>query len=413
MDATSAKAKPIKALWLTSSYPRSKHDSASVFLRYFAEALAAQNINLQILSPDHSDVEVAYQPNKISSHRFRYFFPRGYQKLAYGSGILPNLQTQPWLLIQVPFFIVAMFISASWRVIVDRPTLIHAHWIFPVGTVAVLIGKLFKIPVLVTAHGGDAFAMQGSLLGAIKRWTIKNSAAWTSNTKATAQAVGLDLPQPQIIPMGIDYKKFASGNSQALRNPNKPQKTILLFVGRLVEKKGVADLLAAVAGLSNDILDRIELWIIGDGAERDRLKALAIEYRIDDKVVFYGRLPNESLPDYYAAADIFIAPSIVDVNGDTEGQGVILLEAMASGTAVISTRTGGISEVIEHGKTGLLVDAAKPVQLTSALEQVISEKGLRTTYSEAGKIAARVYDWENIAIKVCAVYDKTSKISHL
>jgi glycosyltransferase involved in cell wall biosynthesis len=404
MSVHSVKDKPIEVLWLTSSYPRSKDDSASVFLRYLAEALADQKVSLHILSPDHPEVQSTAQPDGIVCHHFRYFWPRKLQMLAYGSGILPNLRAAPWLFLQVPFFIMSMTVTAAWIMVVQRPLLIHAHWIFPQGTVAVLLGKLFRIPVLVTAHGGDAFALQGSVLGAIKRWTIKHCAAWTSNTNATADAVGPDLPKPQIIPMGIDYEKFATGNAPNVLKANGPRKFILLFVGRLVEKKGVADLLHSYALLSETLQDQSELWIIGDGVERDRLQSLAVDLRIDNKVIFFGKLPNGSLPDYYAAADIFIAPSIIDSSGDTEGQGVILLEAMASGSAVISTRTGGIAEIIEHGVTGLLCNAGKPDEIESAIKKLLIDKELSARLSVDAKKASEDYCWEKIATKFANLY---------
>ncbi|AMK78689.1 MULTISPECIES: glycosyltransferase [Methylomonas] len=404
MCAQSVKDKPIKVLWLTSSYPRNEDDSASVFLRYLAEALANQKVSLHILSPDHPEVLATMQPDGIVCRHFRYFWPRKLQMLAYGSGILPNLRAAPWLLFQVPFFILSMFITAAWIMVVQRPSLIHAHWIFPQGTVAVLLGKLFRVPVLVTAHGGDAFALRGSLLGAIKRWTIKHCAAWTSNTNATADAVGPDLPKPHIIPMGIDYRKFAAGNAQNLFHPNEPGKFILLYVGRLVEKKGVSDLLQAFAKLPEELRSQVVCWIIGDGAERGRLKILAKELQIADKVIFHGKLPNGSLPDYYAAADLFIAPSITDSRGDTEGQGVILLEAMASGKAVISTFTGGIAEVIEHKKIGYLVEPNNPQQLADSIAELILDERLRQRLAEAGQLVAQTYDWQLISKKFESLY---------
>jgi glycosyltransferase involved in cell wall biosynthesis len=404
MSAQSAKDKPIKVVWLTSSYPRSKDDSASVFLRYLAEALANQKVSLHILSPDHPEVVATAQPDDIVCHHFRYFWPRKLQMLAYGSGILPNLRATPWLLFQVPFFILSMLITAAWVMVVQRPSLIHAHWIFPQGTVAVLLGKLFRIPVLVTAHGGDAFALRGNLLGAIKRWTIKHCAAWTSNTNATANAVGLDLPKPHIIPMGIDYEKFATGNPQAVLKPNNQQKTIMLFVGRLVEKKGVSDMLQALANLPEELRNQSECWVVGDGAERSRLEILTKKLQIADKVIFHGKLPNRNLPDYYAAADLFIAPSITDSKGDTEGQGVILLEAIASGTAVVSTFSGGISEVIKHRKTGYLVEPNSPQKLADAIAELMLDKKLRQRLAETGRLTAKAYDWQLIGDKFAALY---------
>lgn len=234
-------------LWLTSSYPRYEQDSASIFLRYLAEAIDDKAFDLHILSPDNQSVDNSIHSPTIFLHYFKYFLPRKMQKLAYGSGILPNLEAKPLLLIQVPFFLLSQFFSCYRLVKKLNPALIHAHWVFPQGTIASLIGKLTNTPVIITAHGGDAFALKGSLLARIKHWSLKNCAAWTSNTVATANALSLDISQPVIIPMGIDCQKFSAGNAALLRPSVPKETTVLLFVGRLVKKKGVKDLLTEVS----------------------------------------------------------------------------------------------------------------------------------------------------------------------
>lgn len=389
-----------KILWLTSSFPRFENDSASVFLHNLAESLIQQDYDMHVLAPDHLLVDNSLHKKLKNNHHFRYFLPRSLQKLAYGSGILPNLKAKPWLFVQVPFFIIALFFS-TWRLILQlKPHLLHAHWIFPQGTIAVILGKLFGIPTVVTAHGGDAFALQGSVLGLIKQWTIKLSNIWTSNTFATAKAVGKDLPQPEIIPMGINYQLFNSGNRITTSEAN-----ILLFVGRLVEKKGVHDLITAYSLLPKILQNRSQLWIIGDGNEREILEALAISLKINENVRFFGRIPNDQLPDYYATADIFIAPSIIDSSGDTEGQGVILLEAMASRTAVISTKTGGISEIIKHGKNGILVNPGNPKELSRAIQKLLNDNILRKQLATEGQKLAKTYDVRFIGQKFARIYE--------
>lgn len=391
-----------KILWLTSSYPRYEEDSASIFLRHLAETLNGQDFEMHILSPDHESVDHSFSESTINSHHFRYAFPRGQQKLAYGSGILPNLRAHPWLCFQVPFFLIAQFLS-TWRLIYQlKPDLIHAHWIVPQGVIAALLGKITGVPVIVTAHGGDAFGLQGSQLAKAKRWAIQNCSAWTSNTLATAKAVGNGLPSPEIIPMGVDYQRFSSGQS-AQKSPNT---FVLLFVGRLVEKKGVSDLITAFSLLPEILRDKTELWIVGDGEERKTLETQTYSLNLADKVIFYGRVPNQQLPNYYAAADLFIAPSVTDSSGDTEGQGLILLEAMASGTAVISTRTGGIGEIVIHGKTGLLVTPKHPEELKDAIEYSLNNTDLRKSLAETGKNNAQSYEWKQIGKKFSALYNK-------
>jgi glycosyltransferase involved in cell wall biosynthesis/SAM-dependent methyltransferase len=389
-----------KILWLTSSYPRFEDDSASIFLRNLTESLIKQNFDIHVLSPDHQMVDNSANSKLTNSHHFSYFFPRNLQKLAYGSGILPNLKANPWLYLQIPIFIVALLFS-TWRLLLHlKPQLLHAHWVFPQGTVAVLFGKLLKIPTIVTAHGGDAFALNGSILGYIKKWTIKNCTAWTGNTFATANAVGEDLKQPKIIPMGINYQLFSSG---------KPKKStgsfILLFVGRLVEKKGVHGLISAYSLLPKTLQKNSELWIIGDGCERIALETLATSLKLNERILFLGKIPNKELPDYYASADIFIAPSITDSSGDTEGQGVILLEALASGVGVISTKTGGISEIIQEGKNGILTTPGDTKELSGAIQKLLNDKILLKKLAIEGQQMAKAYDWQLIGWKFAELYE--------
>ncbi|MGR8979158.1 MAG: glycosyltransferase [Gammaproteobacteria bacterium] len=389
-----------KVLWLASSFPRFENDSASIFLKLLAQAIQQRGFDLHVLSPDHFSVSESGDNASVCDYRFRYFFPRKLQQLAYGSGILPNLKAKPWLLLLVPFFMINQFVSA-WRLSHRlKPEIIHAHWVFPQGLIAALIGRQLGIPVIVTAHGGDAFSLQNMVIAKIKRWTIQNSAIWTSNTLATSQAVGDDLPDPEIIPMGIDFRRFNSAVSS-----DKPRdKLVLLFVGRLVAKKGVHDLISAYAQLSDSLREKTELWIIGDGIERKSLEKQAERQNAPGKIIFFGRLPNDKLPDYYAASDIFVAPSIIDSSGDTEGQGIILLEALACGTAVIATKTGGIGEIIEHEKNGLLVNPNNPADLKNAIERLLNDRKLRDSLVLEGKNCVQNYDWAVIADKFCGLY---------
>jgi len=388
----------MKALWLTSSFPRHPRDSASVFLRHLARALQREGMEIHILMPDHPDI--APDDGPIRRHPFRYTFPRHRQQLAYGSGILPNLRRHPELYLQIPPFLAAMTLAACRLCRRLRPDLVHAHWIVPQGSIAVLLGRRFDVPTLVTAHGGDAFALQGGVLPALKRWTLNRTDAWTSNTAATATAAGASR-SAIVIPMGVDFEHFAGGDPGDL-TPLKAGRPLILFVGRLVEKKGVGDLLDAFARL-DPVLD-CRLWIVGDGKQRPVLEAKARRLGLGDKVRFWGRRPHHELPAFYAAADLFVAPSVTDRRGDTEGQGVVFLEAMASATAVIATRTGGIEEVIEDGRHGLLVEPGDPHALTAAMTRLLRDDDLRRRLARQGRCQARSYDWAVIGRRFAELY---------
>jgi glycosyltransferase involved in cell wall biosynthesis len=396
---------PLKVLFLTSSYPRSGDDSASVFLRYLADALANRNIEAHVLAPSDGKASENIE-GSVTVHRFQYF-PARLQNLAYGSGIMPNLARSPWLWIQVPFFLCSMTRSLIRLLRRERPNLIHAHWIIPQGLIAVLVKHFHQTPVVTTAHGADVFALRGRLKNRLKRLVISRSDAWTANSRATASGAGADahLPAPHMIPMGVDVKLFAGGNREGLRSQLHADELLILFVGRLVEKKGCQDLLQAFALLPEVLRLRTALWIIGEGNQRRDLEDAAKNFGIDHKVRFWGAISNRRLPDFYAAADLFVAPSIEASSGDTEGLGVVLLEAFAGRACVVATRTGGISSVVSDNVTGLLVDQRDPKALAGAMARLLLDSSLRAQLVENAYIqVTERYNWERIGEEFANLY---------
>jgi glycosyltransferase involved in cell wall biosynthesis len=399
-------ARRIKILLLASSYPRSRADSASIFLRQFAEKLGARGINVHVLAPSDENGGTTIE-GIVTVHRFQYRPVSLLRGLAYGSGIVANLRRHPWLWFQVPFFFVSMALALRRLIRTEQPNVVHAHWILPQGLIAVLTKYLYTVPVIVTAHGADAFAFRGQLATRLKRFALVKSDAWTANTRATAAAIGLaaSLPAPDVIPMGVDVEQFSRGNPTSLRRELPPNDLLVLFVGRLVEKKGCYSLIEAFSLLRDDLRVRTSLWIVGQGEEYEGLDSYATRLRVRGKVRFWGAVSNHLLPDFYAAADLFVAPSIQAESGDTEGQGVVLLEAFAARRCVLSTRVGGIVDVVTDGATGLLVEPNDPNQLAAAMESLLRDRSLRNRLAEnAFQTVSRKYRWEKVAAAFETLY---------
>ncbi|MDH5190209.1 MAG: glycosyltransferase family 4 protein [Gammaproteobacteria bacterium] len=398
--------KKLKVLMLTSSYPKNEDDNSSIFLKYLAESIADKDIDVTILAPDHADIanrDSDFINHSIKIHHFHYL-PKKLQLLAYGSGILPNIKKHPLLIFQIPFFFFSMLFSLINICIKSKPDIIHAHWIIPQGLIAVIVGSILRIPVITTAHGADAYALNNRLLSSIKKYVISKSQIWTSNTASTANVIQMEKSKLVIIPMGVDIQQFSSGDATVLRR-NIEEENIILFVGRLVEKKGVRYLIEAFNNLTNSVKSQSKLWIVGSGNELSLLQKIIEDYKLSDYIKFFGDISNKDLPSYYAAADIFVAPSIIDSSGDTEGQGVVLIEALASRTPVISTNTGGIHEVISNNKTGLLVEPAQPEQLAKAIEQLLNNSFLKNKMIKNGfDHVTKTYGWSNIADKFISTY---------
>ena len=156
------------------------------------------------------------------------------------------------------------------------------------------------------------------------------------------------------------------------------EETRLICVGRLVHHKGHAVLLEAVAELERAGVP-VRAIVVGDGPKRARLERLARRLRIDDRVVFTGGVGQDRIRDLYAGADICCLPSFA------EGIPVVLMEAMAVGLPVVTSRIMGIPELVEDGTNGLLVPPGRPTELARALQRLIGDPALRRRMGAAGR----------------------------
>jgi glycosyltransferase involved in cell wall biosynthesis len=394
----------MKVLFLTSSYPRNDQDSAAIFLRYLANELAAGGVDIDILAPADGPSETTTEAN-VTIHRFQYFLLR-WQRLAFGSGIMPNLKQSPWLWLQVPFFFFAMALSALRLIARRRYDLVHAHWILPQGLVGLLAASFFRIPLVITAHGTDAFSLRGAVSTWLKKLVLTKCNAWTTNTASTAAAVSKQssLPHPTIIPMGVDIELFSRRNPAPLRAQLRQSEQIVLFVGRLIESKGCDHLLNSFALLPTTTQRHATLWIVGDGDQKSRLEHIAKNLGIADKVRFFGTINHAELPHLYAAAEVVVIPSKSGPAGEAEGQGVVVLEAFAAGACVLATSIGGITSMVQNRINGLLVPPDDPETLADALAELLSKPDLRKQLAANGFTDVSNYSWSRIASDFITLY---------
>jgi phosphatidyl-myo-inositol dimannoside synthase len=173
-------------------------------------------------------------------------------------------------------------------------------------------------------------------------------------------------PKVGIVYPGVDPSISTSDVRQASDSLRR-----ILFVGRLVDRKGADDLIRAFSSLAKEI-DNVSLEIVGGGAEMERLKALALTLGVDEKVRFFGNLTGQALYERYSMADVFAMPSKA-TSTDVEGFGTVYLEAAIFGKPSIGTTTGGIPEAIKDGETGLLVPARDVQALTEALRELMGD----------------------------------------
>ncbi len=149
------------------------------------------------------------------------------------------------------------------------------------------------------------------------------------------------------------------------------------------------------------------LVVVGDGTQRHELERMAERLGITRAVRFLGKLPHDQLPEYYAAADLFVGPSVVDRSGDTEGLGVVFIEAASAGLAMVGTSVGGISDVLIHDVTGLAVEPDQPEALADAIERLLGDEVLRSRLgADARQHALSQFSWTQVAARFSSVFSE-------
>lgn len=386
----------------STTFPRWKNDTEPNFVFVLSRLLASHGHKVVALAPHFYKAKKHEVMGNVRIYRFSYFFPYRLQKVCYEGGIFANLKRHRIAIIQLPLLVAFEFFNIIRMIKKEKIDAIHAHWTLPQGFLAYLCKKMFGIPYVVTAHAGDVFPLKSRFFRFMSHLAVKNSDFCTANSSYTKKELekiskGNSI---KIIPMGVDLKLFShNSKSPNLRRKFGVKKELILSVGRLVEKKGIAYLIIAMKRVIKKF-PQARLVIVGDGPERNNLELLAKELNLNENVVFTGKIENKHLPEYYASADLFAGPSIVTESGDTEGLGVVFLEALASGTCAIGSSVGGIPDIIKHNDTGILIKQKDPNQLANAIIKLLSSPKLRKKLALNGqKHVKENYSWELVGKK--------------
>ncbi|MCA9486748.1 MAG: glycosyltransferase [Candidatus Woesearchaeota archaeon] len=382
---------------MTSTFPRWEGDAGTPpFVLELSKRLG-DTFEVHLLAPFSKGSQKEEIVKGIHVHRFKYWFTAE-NNLADGA-ILPNLKKNKLLFSQIPPFFLAQIFAARKILKKENIKTIHAHWIIPQGFVAAICKTFFvkDCKIVITTHGADIFGLKK--MNGLKKWTLSKASKLTvvSNAiKTEAQKIGYG-DEIEVIPMGVDLSAFSPDKKdKSLREKYAIKGEFLLFVGRLAEKKGITYLLDAMPKIIEKHKD-CKLLIVGSGPLEKELKEQAKKLKLEQHVLFTGPIQNSELPRYYASADIFVGPSIVASDGDTEGFGLVFVEAMGSGTLVVTTDLPAIQDIVENEKTGYIGPQKDSISLAKVLLSCLEDKKKANSVALAGKKYVEKFDWKNIA----------------
>ncbi len=291
-----------------------------------------------------------------------------------------------------------------------RHAIVHCGRPLPEGLVALAASRGgFTAPEYVCwAHGEDlAAALTSREHGFLARRVCRRARALLASSRFASTmyaGVGIDPATVQVIHPGVDLERFANVRPAAhVERVIAGRSPVLLSVGRLQRRKGHDLAIEAVASLKADF-PRLVYLIAGTGIELDRLKGIARDRGVEDRVVFLGEVPDDDLPGLYAACDIFLMPTRQEQQ-DVEGFGIVYLEAAAAAKPVIGGRNGGVPEAVADGRTGLLISGTDVAELAQAIRTLAaSPEQRRRMGTEGRERVEREFTWDRAAEKLDAFH---------
>ena len=390
----------MRILHVVTAFPRSTDDVIVPWLVELLKRLRMAGHEVEVLTSAYrggGNREFA----GIPIHRFRYF-PAAWEDLTHDEAT-PDRMRRSVRYRVMPLFYVACGMWAAWRLgRRQRYDVVHVHWPVPHALFGWAIQRACGARIVTSWYGAELRWVKGSLpwLRPFVRWALAVSDQVVAISSYTAREIAeLSAVQPRIIPYTIG---FARTDADVIRVAPRDE-FVVLFVGRLVERKGVRYLIAAVQRLAPERHAR--LVIIGDGPERERLEEQVRREGLETRVEVRGRVSDRALRQAYAEASVFALPAIVDTRGDTEGLGVVLLEAMSYRVPVVASDLGGITDIVTDGETGLLVPPGDVASLAVALERLAANTPLVERLREGGqRLVQERFSWPAIVVQWEACY---------
>jgi glycosyltransferase involved in cell wall biosynthesis len=381
----------MNVLFLTHSFPRREGDAAGSFILRLAVALRAEDVKVHVVAPAAAGVPASEEIEGVRVDRFRYA-PRRYEKLAYTGNMAGDVGSSWTAKFALVGFLGADFVQAVRARRNFEPQVVHAHWWFPSGVVGTWVGGLSHVPLVTTLHGTDVrLARSVGVAKPLFGHVLKHSAAVTTVSswlKDETQRIAPDV-NPTVAPMPVSTKLFFPDNSRDGQR--------LLFVGRLIPQKGAEHLLHALAAMKTPA----SLDIVGDGPARDALEGLSRELGVATRVRWHGQLPQSELPRLYQSAAAVVVPSA------EEGLGLVAVEALLCETPVVAFDSGGLRDVIQHNRTGLLVPPGDRTALARTLDDLLSRAGRGSDLGRAGRLyALSAFAPESAARRYAEIYQQ-------
>ena len=399
---------PHVVVMVTTSYPRFPGDSVGTFMEPIARSVAARGHIVHIVAPWHPLVARPREEHGVHFHFYRYAPVRSLNVFGYAAAMRADVSVRAAAYLAAPLALAQGWRTARKIARRHRATVMHGHWVVPGGITAALAAP--ELPLVVSLHGSDVYVAETLAPARVAARHALHRAGFVTACSADlatrAIALGADPSRIETIPYGVDTARFQPNEAvrRALRREMGVGEGVHVCVaaGRLVRKKGFEYLVDAIATTPG-----VMLAIAGEGTLADELRARAEAAGTTGRIRLLGNQSQDRVGELFAAADVICVPSVRDDSGNVDGLPNVLLEALASGTPVITTAAGGIGAVVEDGHTALVVPERDSGAIAAALVHVATNPEAARRLGAAGRaqVSAR-FGWDRAASRFEAAYDR-------
>ena len=378
-----------KRLLITgSTFPRYAGDTEPRFVLDLAKNMK-EYAEVTVLVPAAPGAADREELEGVQVVRYHYFPIHSLETLCYPGAIVPRIREKKVRGLLVTWLYESIYVHL-FKMRRDYD-IVQANWPIPHG----IAQSLIKTPYAVTGHGGDVTSLNKGILKVLKKRCLKNAAGVTAVSQPLMDVLNgiYENPKQAVISMGCDTAMF--GQEHRVENYfGQGDKKVVLFVGRLAEKKGVSYAIEAMRQVNNAML-----VIAGDGPLKSKLQRQAerVQKESGSTILFLGAKTHEELKGIYASADLFVMPSITAKDGDKEGFGLVILEAFASGLPIVASRSGGITDIVKDGVNGYLAEEKDVSGLADRINIVLQDKNIYNKMQTEAKKTAQRYDYCEIA----------------
>ena len=385
----------MRILHVVTAFPRAPGDIIAPWLIELLRRQRAAGLEVEVFAPAYRGGGNA-EFEGIPVHRFRYF-PGRWEDLTHDQGTVDRVGHSIRYKLMAPLYVLAGM-RAAFRLARRRQfDIVHVHWPVPHALFgwAARRGSKGRTRLVTLWYGIELRWVKSRLpwLKQFLKWALKTSDQVAAISSYTAREIAELVHVPvRVIPYGLGFDESLA----AARPPRAPGGSFLiLYVGNLIPRKGVGFLIDALHRLPASLNAR--LLILGEGTDRPKLEQQVRDLGLNGRVSMPGRVPEPDLHRAFREANVLVLPSIVDQRGDTEGLGVVLLEALAYRIPVIGSAIGGITDIISDGQTGLLVRPEDPAAIATAIERIATDPALaeRLALAGSGRVRER-FGWDAI-----------------